>query len=114
MSTCVPRRSWHSSITAPTCSFGVRIVARMYGSSIEAISTRSGMSDGECTTTSLPSVSRTSYSTFGVVEGQLLERVAQLRELVGLHGEEAAEDHRLDLAVAGERVGRGAGLRGER
>ena len=29
MSAWVPRRSWHSSMTAPTASFGQRIVARM-------------------------------------------------------------------------------------
>ena len=112
---------------------------------------RSGMSAGECTVTSLPSVSVTSYSTFGrrgeqlqvvlaleplahdvhvqqaeeaaaeaeaerlaglgllgqrgVVERELLERVAQVRELVGVDREEPAEDHRLDLAVAGQRLG---------
>ena len=36
----------------------------------------------------------------GVVERQLLERVAQVGVVVGVHREEAAEDHRLDLAVA--------------
>ena len=41
----------------------------------------------------------------GVVERQLLERVAQLLELVGLDREEAAEHHRLDVAVAGQRLG---------
>ena len=29
MSTWVPRRAWQSSITAPTCSVGQMIVARM-------------------------------------------------------------------------------------
>ena len=46
----------------------------------------------------------------GVVEGELLERVAQVRVVVGVDREQAAEDHRLDLAVAGQRLGR-AGLR---
>src|ERR687898_2441956 len=50
----------------------------------------------------------------GVVQRQLLERVAQLRELVRLHREQPAEDHRLDLPVAGERLARRALLRGER
>ena len=45
----------------------------------------------------------------GVVERQLLERVAQVRELVGLDREQPAEHHRLDLAVAGQRLGGGAG-----
>ena len=67
MSTCTPRRSWQSSITAPTCSRGQRIVARMYGSRISSIVARSGMSAGECTRISLPSVSVISYSTLGVV-----------------------------------------------
>src|SRR2546427_510179 len=65
MSTCVPRRSWHSSITWPTYSFGAR-------------------------------------------------RVAQLRVVVRLDREEAAEDHRLDLAVAGQRLGRPVRTRRER
>ena len=39
----------------------------------------------------------------GVVERQLLERVAQVRVVVGVDREEAAEDHRLDVAVAGQR-----------
>ena len=42
----------------------------------------------------------------GVVERQLLERVAQLREALGVDREEPAEDHRLDLAVAGQRLAR--------
>ena len=41
----------------------------------------------------------------GVVERQLLERVAQLGEALGVDREEPAEDHRLDLAVAGQRLG---------
>jgi hypothetical protein len=41
----------------------------------------------------------------GVVEGQLLERVAQVFEAVGIDREEPAEDHRPDLAVALERLG---------
>ena len=43
----------------------------------------------------------------GVVEGQLLERVAQVFEAVGVDREEAAEDHRPHLAVALQRLGRG-------
>ena len=50
----------------------------------------------------------------GVVEGQLLERVAQVRVGVGVDREQAAEHHRLDLAVAGQRLGRAAGLRRQR
>ena len=42
----------------------------------------------------------------GVVERQLLERVAQLREALGVDREEPAEDHRLDVAVAGQRLAR--------
>ncbi len=41
----------------------------------------------------------------GVVERELLQRVAQLGVLVGVDREQAAEDHRLDLAVAGQRLG---------
>ncbi len=41
-----------------------------------------------------------------VVERQLLQRVAQLRIVVVVHREQAAEDHRLDVAVAGQRLGR--------
>ena len=41
----------------------------------------------------------------GVVERQLLQRVAQVGVGVGVDREEAAEDHRLDLAVAGQRLG---------
>ena len=39
----------------------------MWGSRISAMRARSGMSEGECTATTLPSVSSTSYSTVGVV-----------------------------------------------
>ncbi len=42
----------------------------------------------------------------GVVERELLQRVAQLGEVVGVDREQPAEDHRLDLAVAGQRLGR--------
>ena len=46
----------------------------------------------------------------GVVQRQLLQRVAQVGVVVGVHREEAAEDHRLDLAVArAARLGRGLG-----
>ena len=45
-----------------------------------------------------------------VVQRQLLKRVAEVRVLVGIDREQAAEDHRLDLAVAGERLGRGVAL----
>ena len=41
-----------------------------------------------------------------VVERQLLERVAQLGIVVVVHREQAAEDHRLDVAVARQRLGR--------
>ena len=44
----------------------------------------------------------------GVVERELLERVAQVRVVVGVDREQAAEDHRLDVAVAGQRLGRAA------
>ena len=50
----------------------------------------------------------------GVVERELLQRVAQVRVVVGVDREQAAEDHRLDLAVAGERLGRAVALRGQR
>ena len=43
-----------------------------------------------------------------VVERELLERVAQVRVVVGVDREQAAEDHRLDVAVAGQRLGRAA------
>ena len=47
----------------------------------------------------------------GVVQAQLVERVAQLFVLVGLDGVEPGEDHRLDLLKAGERLfGRARGL----
>ena len=49
-----------------------------------------------------------------VVELELLERVAQVGELVGLDREETAEHHRLDLAVAGQRLDGRARLGGER
>ena len=42
----------------------------------------------------------------GVVERELLERVAEVGVVVGVDREDAAEDHRLDLAVAGHRLGR--------
>ncbi len=44
----------------------------------------------------------------GVVEDQLLERVAQVRVVIGVDREEPAEDHRLDFPVAGQRLARGA------
>ena len=46
----------------------------------------------------------------GVVERQLLQRVAQVGVVVGVDREQAAEHHRLDLAVAGQRLGRPAAL----
>ena len=64
-----------------------------------------------------PSASEVSGSHVqrGVVERQLLERVAQVRVLVGVDREQAAEDHRLDVAVAGQRLGRRRrALRGQR
>ena len=45
-----------------------------------------------------------------VVELQPLERVAQLGVLVGVAREEAGEHHRLDVLVAGQRLGRGGAL----
>ena len=39
----------------------------------------------------------------GIVEDELLERVAEVLVAVGVDREEAAEDDRLDLAIAGER-----------
>ena len=44
----------------------------------------------------------------GVVEGELLERVAEVFVAVGVDREEAAEDHRPHLAVALQRLGRRA------
>ena len=44
----------------------------------------------------------------GVVEAQLGEAVAQLLEIVGVGREEAAEDDRLDLLEAGQRLARSA------
>ena len=41
----------------------------------------------------------------GVVQLQPLERVAELRVVVGVGREEAREDHRLDVLVAGHRLG---------
>ncbi len=49
-----------------------------------------------------------------VVEPQLLERVAQLRVLVGVHGVEPREHHRLDLLEAGQRLLRRLAVVGER
>ena len=46
----------------------------------------------------------------GVVQAELLERVAQVGIVVGLDREQAAEHHRLDLAVAGQRLARGSDL----
>ena len=48
----------------------------------------------------------------GVVQAQLLEGVAQLRVLVAFHRVEAGEDHRLELAEAGERLHRRPGRLG--
>ena len=42
----------------------------------------------------------------GVVQGQAVERVAEVLVAVGVEREQAAEDHRLHLAVAGQRLGR--------
>ena len=47
----------------------------------------------------------------GVVELQPLERVAQLRILVGVAREQAGEDHRLDVLVPRQRLLGGAPLR---
>ena len=50
----------------------------------------------------------------GVAQLQLLERVAQLGIGVGVGREEAREDHRLDVLVAGERRGCASPLRRQR
>ncbi len=50
----------------------------------------------------------------GVVQLQPLERVAQLRVLVGVRREETREHHRLHVLVARQGLGRAAGLGGER
>ena len=47
----------------------------------------------------------------GVVERQLLQRVAQVGVAVGVDREQPAEDHRLDLAIARQRLARLAALR---
>ena len=49
-----------------------------------------------------------------VVQLQPLERVAELRVVVGVGREDPGEDHRLDVLVAGQRRGRRATARGER
>ena len=49
-----------------------------------------------------------------VVQLQPLERVAELRVLVGIGREEPGEDHRLDFLVAGHRLGGGSLLGRER
>ena len=41
----------------------------------------------------------------GVVEPELLQRVAQVRELVAVDRVQAAEHHRLGIPVAGQRLG---------
>ena len=50
----------------------------------------------------------------GVVELELLERVPQLRVLVGVRREEPREHHGLDVLVAGKRCGRRPTHRGQR
>ena len=46
----------------------------------------------------------------GVVELELVQGVAQSREVGAVHGEQAGEDHRLGILVAGQRLGgRGGG-----
>jgi hypothetical protein len=49
-----------------------------------------------------------------VVEAQLLEGLAQLRVLVGVHRVEPGEHHRLDLLEAGEGLARGVTVVGQR
>ena len=49
-----------------------------------------------------------------VVERELLERVAQVGVLVGVDRKQAAEDDRLHVAVAGQRLGRRVELRRQR
>src|SRR5690606_16176387 len=44
----------------------------------------------------------------GVVELELVERGAEVLEVAGVRRVDAGEDHRLDLAEAGHRLGRGA------
>ena len=44
----------------------------------------------------------------GVVEAELVERIAELLEVVGVDRKEAAEDHRLDQLEAGQGLGGGA------
>ena len=62
-----PRRDWHSSMTVPTNSLGVRIVALTTGSRTSLI-LPAGNSLGLVTRTSVRSSMVTSYSTFGAVE----------------------------------------------
>src|SRR3712207_7342802 len=44
----------------------------------------------------------------------LFRSVAEVGVVVGVQREQAAEDHRLDVAVAGQRLGRRVRARGER
>ena len=152
MSTCVPRRSWQSSITAPTCSFGHEDRGPDVGLADLLDRARSGMSVGRVdhhlaavgerhlvldvgrrgqqleVVLALEPLAHDVHveqaeeaaaeaeaerlaglglpGQRGVVQRELLERVAQVRELVGVDREQPAEDHRLDLAVAGQRLGR--------
>src|SRR6266496_2572443 len=61
----VPRRSLHSSITAPTYSLGTMIDAFTNGSSTS--STSRGNSAGLCTSSHSPSRSLSRYATVGAV-----------------------------------------------
>ena len=63
-----------------------------------------------------PSASEVSGSQVegGVVEGELLERLTEVVVAIGVEREEPAEDHRLHLPVALERLGRRVEARGER
>ena len=62
-----PRRSWHSSMTVPTCSFGTITLALTYGSSTCSMRPESGICEGLRTSTISPAVVVTWYATFGAV-----------------------------------------------
>ena len=67
MSLNVPRLSWHSSMIAPTNSWGVITWASTIGSSIQSISCTGGRFVGLSMNTVSPSVFTTLYTTLGAV-----------------------------------------------
>ena len=110
---CGPRRPRRRSASPRTRPIGiVAISSRSYSRSSRSRTMSMCSRPRKPQRKPKPSASEVSgsHDSAASLSVELLERVAQLRVVVGVDREQAAEHHRLDLAVAGQRLGRRVGL----